>query len=443
MALANIAGLDYESTVIDFNVRPTPGTVPDQVVFKAQKGTKGLEILDVQPDNQGATRPDGQVYQWFKLRFTSGQEGWLRSHVLTIEGDLTRFGYGMVSPAVYAYKLMRVVVVIAPVPEQPPSSPPSPPSPTTETEVTVTIPAPAPPTPAPTPETPAPPPVVTEDDLCAGMVNVGPGARLRQEPLLGAPIMVVPHESLVKVLEALTIPGQVHRWLKVDFDGIVGWTREDLLTYSGDCGRFDLPVTSITALRPFTFEEYGGSALYPVPMKRSRFVRGFTGHQPNHPGVDFGGDVGEEMLTGPVGGLVVASVECTNCNDPQRPSTVSQGLGLANQSVFMDQSWNFGYGHYVIVRYLNCQIPVPTRERLRLLGMADWHIFALYAHLSRRDVEEGDILEPNQVFAACGNTGNSSGPHVHLELRASRSSNFSSWASLHDGLIDPMLMFEK
>jgi murein DD-endopeptidase MepM/ murein hydrolase activator NlpD len=69
------------------------------------------------------------------------------------------------------------------------------------------------------------------------------------------------------------------------------------------------------------------------------------------------------------------------------------------------------------------------------------HIFAMYAHLSRRDLPVGTMLQPNQVFAACGNTGNSSGPHLHLELRASSSSTFTSWAGIANGLIDPLVMF--
>ena len=67
----------------------------------------------------------------------------------------------------------------------------------------------------------------------------------------------------------------------------------------------------------------------------------------------------------------------------------------------------------------------------------------MYAHLSRRNADVGAVLAPNQVFAFCGNTGNSSGPHLHLELRVSSSPQFSSWAALAGGLIDPLVMFER
>jgi hypothetical protein len=178
-------------------------------------------------------------------------------------------------------------------------------------------------------------------------------------------------------------------------------------------------------------------------MARYRFVRGFTGHQPDHPGVDYGGDEGEPMLAGPVGGLVVASVECTRCNVPGKPSTVLQGLSLGDPSIFRDQGWNFGFGHYIIVRYLHTQLPPSTRQELANRGMPGAHIYAMYAHLCRLDVAEGAILEPGQVIAGCGNSGNSAGSHLHLELRAGTSASFPGWVHLRDGLVDPLIMFER
>lgn len=453
MARATIAGLDYESSIVEFNVRPQPGTAPNVTLFKARKGTAALDILDVQPDNQGTKRTDGQVYQWFKLSFPDGQEGWLRGHVLTIEGDLTQYGYGTLADAVYAYKLTRVIPAAAPSPTVSSEvTPPAPAAPAPQPAPSPTTPA-APPTPAtevtpaaPTPATevtPATPAPATGAAVCAGTVLVGSGARLRQSPVLGDPITVIPHEAVVNVLEIRSVAGEQYRWVRISYEGSEGWTREDLLSYSGDCARFNLRVTSATPAREVEYQEYTSAALYPVPMKRYRFVRGFTGHQPNHPGVDYGGDVGEPMLAGPVGGLVVASEECAKCNVPGKPSTESQGLQLGDPAIFTDPGWNFGFGHYIVVRYLNNQLPGPTRNELAQRGMPGWHIYAMYAHLSRRDVEQGDVLEPGQAFAACGNTGNSSGSHVHLELRAARSSSFPGWARIGDGLVDPLIMFER
>ena len=252
---------------------------------------------------------------------------------------------------------------------------------------------------------------------------------------------IIPFEAIVTVLEIRSVPGEHFRWVRVSFEETQGWTREDLLSYSGDCARFNLRVTSATPAQPVVYAEYADAALYPAPMTRYRFIRGFTGPQPNHPGVDYGAEDGEPIRVGPVGGLVVASKDCVRCNVPGKPSTVLQGFSLGDERIFSDEGWNFGFGHYIVVRYLHQQLPPGTRQALADRGMPGAHIYAMYAHLSRRRAEAGDLLEAGQEFAACGNTGNSSGPHVHLELRASRSASFPGWAQIADGLIDPLVMF--
>jgi murein DD-endopeptidase MepM/ murein hydrolase activator NlpD len=57
-----------------------------------------------------------------------------------------------------------------------------------------------------------------------------------------------------------------------------------------------------------------------------------------------------------------------------------------------------GYGHYITIAGLENGVST------------------LYAHLSRVDVAEGDIIDGGQRIGAAGSTGASTGPHLHFEL---------------------------
>jgi len=71
-----------------------------------------------------------------------------------------------------------------------------------------------------------------------------------------------------------------------------------------------------------------------------------------------------------------------------------EGKVLAN-------NWGKAYGNQIIVEH----------------GLHSKKVWMIYAHLSKVLVKAGDRIEKGQLIGKSGNTGNSSGPHLHFEVR--------------------------
>lgn len=67
-------------------------------------------------------------------------------------------------------------------------------------------------------------------------------------------------------------------------------------------------------------------------------------------------------------------------------------------TVIMSKYNKGGYGHYVLVEHAN-------------------GIQTLYGHLAKRTVKVGDYVYPGDIVGLAGNTGRSSGAHLHFEIR--------------------------
>ena len=78
--------------------------------------------------------------------------------------------------------------------------------------------------------------------------------------------------------------------------------------------------------------------------------------------------------------------------------TAIQAASAGEVIVSKGSGWNGGYGNYIVVRHSN-----GTQT--------------LYAHLSAVYVNVGDWVAQGKVIGAMGNTGRSTGTHLHFEVR--------------------------
>lgn len=117
--------------------------------------------------------------------------------------------------------------------------------------------------------------------------------------------------------------------------------------------------------------KYPGYYVMPAPgTSRTQTVHG-------HNGSDFAGKIGTPVLAAAGGTVRVAK----------------------------SSGYNFGYGNYIIITHANGSETV-------------------YAHLSRVFVSQGQTVGQSTQIGAIGSSGNSTGPHLHFEIRGA----YNPWA---------------
>ncbi len=112
-----------------------------------------------------------------------------------------------------------------------------------------------------------------------------------------------------------------------------------------------------------------GSAGYTHPVPGAVRTQGIHGYN----GVDYGATVGTPILAAASGEVIVAKTT----------------------------GYNGGYGLYVVIKHAN-----GTQT--------------LYGHLSKVSVAVGDSVSGGETIGLLGNTGRSTGPHLHFEVRGAR-----------------------
>lgn len=209
-------------------------------------------------------------------------------------------------------------------------------------------------------------------------------------------------------------------WHRVRFaNSMIGWMRSDYLLKTDNSGSIILDTPTPTAI-PARTDKY----ILPCP---GTFTGGWLDYGGQHKGWDIANSIGIPIY-GQNGGQVYETKFCEKCGEA--------GLSSYPANVIGDRGWNGGWGHYVVAWYPKEMLPAFTQSQFPGLDA-----FVLYGHLSKITSKAGDPIQIHTQLGLMGNSGNSSGPHTHVELRMAAYSNLG-WSRL-GASVDPGFLFAR
>lgn len=340
-----------EVSVAAANVRREPSSA---------SGALGTVLRGTKFAVKSVSTPDSSGFRWFGFDF-QGQTGWIRQDLLRTTGDC-----------------------LDPASHETPTPPDN-----TNTDTT----------PSPTPS-----------GICQAVVGL-PKINVRAQATSASGLVgTATTGEAMNVKEVTAAQADGFRWIKVDFQGKVGFVRSDLVTLTGDCAKLT------------------GDDRLPAPVAAT-ITQGFKS---GHPGMDFGATIGMELRVAAPATIERAHI-CTKCT-AQQPNIKPKNDAERSQ-IFSDPGWGFGYGNHIIVRHEFQALPRSTQEQVLLNGGKSSNaVFVLYAHLSRMDVQVKQKIAAGTIIGATGHTGNSTGPHLHIEVAFG-----SDWSVAKK--VHPMILF--
>lgn len=197
--------------------------------------------------------------------------------------------------------------------------------------------------------------IVWANDLSSKTIK--PGQEIVILPVVGVRHEVEKGDTLESVVKKYKADlGEVARYNGVDEENdlVVGTT---LMIPNGE-------VVAPAAKRTTSAQASSGSGLIrPARGVKTQGIHGYNG-------VDIAASVGTPIVAAAGGQVIIARWG----------------------------SWNGGYGNYVVIKHNN--------------GMQ-----TLYAHLNSIGVSQGQWVSQGQSIGTMGNTGRSTGPHLHFEVR--------------------------
>lgn len=118
------------------------------------------------------------------------------------------------------------------------------------------------------------------------------------------------------------------------------------------------------------------------------------------------------------------------------------------RSSFFDTAW----GNVIVIEHWDLHHPSSEGQSLEFLfPEIDISFFSAYAHLSSRNVRQGDLVYPGMKIGVMGNTGTGTGVHLHFQIDKALDSRDqhlpyysgrSGWNSVKNNTLDPLQVIE-
>lgn len=220
------------------------------------------------------------------------------------------------------------------------------------------------------------------------------------------------------------------RWFAVKLGTTSAWVRSDLVNLSEGCAAFTFINADdvVKETPPVT------SGKFPLPVKASIS----QGYKSSHRGFDLNASEGSALIA-PMDGVCIRRVDCTKCT-PARPNRYPNA-NFQCPDTWTDPGWGFGYGNFIIMRYDYHLLPGDLRAEMDKRSLTGGFAYILYAHLSQVNIRLGQPFSKGMVMGSTGNTGCSTAPHLHFEVRIGKDEMVDNiWS--HQRSVYPGLMFE-
>lgn len=195
------------------------------------------------------------------------------------------------------------------------------------------------------------------------------------------------YNNLERINNVLKEFGEENIWQPNPLTFIVGYGKPNYAAYADELNkRLEIyREQKANSIAQNAVDLGGGTLGYPLSEKNRRITNDYSngGHQ----GIDYGIPVGTPVYAAD-DGIVIKSMAITEGGSPGRGTPARAPNGKLYRS----------YGEVIEIQH-------------------DAGIVTYYAHLSKRLVERGTKVNRGQLIGYSGNTGNSSGPHLHFEVR--------------------------